>query len=122
MKIDINKKYTTRQGWEVELFTDKASGEFPIVGQMLHPDSGWTLIKWNLSGAWAIGQEGHPNDLIEVKEKIKLTGFLNVYKSSRHQAHKDKMDADCNASSDRIARLDLSKYNIEFEIGEGLNE
>ena len=57
-------------------------------------------------------------DLVNIPQKRRLTGWLNVY--STHNMHDSKAQADEWASDSRIACLDLSKYNIEFEDGEGL--
>jgi hypothetical protein len=121
-KIDINKKYTTRQGLEVKLFTTEGrcnGGE--VIGEVFTGvGMGWEAIKRYPDGSvWGNGREDML-DLIEVKEKIKLTGFLNVYKYGVSELYPCQFDAKREAKSKIMAILDLSKYNIEFEEGEGI--
>lgn len=127
-KIDINKKYRTRDGREVRLFTtSRASDKYTVVGEILEEGhTGSTIGIWTSEGKQTDNPidewDTHPHDLVEVKRKIKLTGFLNVYRGyDIHSLHstKDQADQEANMSL-RTACIDLSKYNIEFEEGEGL--
>lgn len=115
-KIDISKKYTTRQGWEVELFTDKASGDRPVVGQMFHPDAGWRLLSWVYDGSWSLEGE-HANDLIEVKEKRTVTGWMYVNKAGQGLFYSEKVDLDPALEMP----LAILPVEIEFEEGDGLD-
>lgn len=126
-KIDINKKYTTRDGRQVRLFTTESPDPmFPVCGA-LNKDGEWTNQSWSGDGEFLSNTQASDFDLIEAKEKIKLTGFLNVYTGMQGQhylsIHPNKALAISEVNENKapaIAILDLSKHNIEFEEGEGL--
>ena len=67
--IDLNKKYKTREGNEVKLYTiwpEQQKG--PIHGAVKNPkDGGWYAAVWPLDGRYFPDKE-HYGDLIEVKE------------------------------------------------------
>ena len=65
--IDINKKYTTRNGNAVRIYATDGAGNYPVQGAMFEPDTGWLMERWSSFGScW--GNEESGADLIEVKE------------------------------------------------------
>ncbi len=75
------------------------------------------------------GAEGNVFILSEVKPKRKLVGWVNINKFEYgdtsgsvwfSEIYETKQFADKLAGSLRVGCIDLSKYNIEFEEGEGL--
>lgn len=120
MKIEINKKYTNKRDCEIVIHTVNGPDlEYPVVASVC--DEGVWIPKMYTS----IGRDNslYPTveDLIEVKEKKQLTGFVNVYEGLKiSRIHPDKKNADDNSVETRIACINLSQYNILYEEGEGL--
>jgi len=59
-------------------------------------------------------------DIINVPKKHRLTGWLNVYPGGEQYLYSSRYDAPANWDDKRIAFIDLSEYDIEYEEGEGL--
>lgn len=123
MKIDTNKKYKTELE-ELETIVHTTSGpnpDYPVVAS-IKTENGWRSYDFTEKGKFACQYTGHPLDLIEVKEKKQLTGFVNVYKSNLSTHHRTKELADdyAKAIEIRIACIDLSQYGIFYEENEGL--
>ena len=56
--IDLNKKYKTASGLEVELYKVKENSDYPVIGavKLEHSAScGWLAINWNLQGEELVG-------------------------------------------------------------------
>lgn len=116
--IDINKKYRTRDGREVRIYATDGGGYRPIHGAIKNP-VGWSNISWRKNGLY-VEENKCDADLIEVKEKIKLEGVLTIYKDGSGTLHYNKATAKFHREGSCIAHIDISKYQIEFEEGEGL--
>lgn len=113
-ELDYNKLFR----WKL----DRDGGEFRVnyVGETVVV---YVYLKDNKE--FSCYRTAFENEAENVPEKQKLTGFANIYKDKSntgllHVTHKNKKDADLFSSKSRIACIDLSKYNIEFEEGEGL--
>lgn len=74
MKIDLSKKYKTRDGHDVELYTVSATDEmYPVVGGVLF-SNGADMQRWNSEGQYYTGTDRdldgedptHSYDLFEV--------------------------------------------------------
>lgn len=128
-KIDINKKYRTRDGREVRLFTTESRNKsHTVVGEVLNREGEWWTCRWTPDGFCNEDRSSYSFDLVEVKEKIKLDGFLGIFRT-----HNEELSCSIFKSVEHAkeclkavgmepeAVLDLSKYNIEFEKGEGLS-
>lgn len=105
--IDITKKYVTRSGLEVELYSSKGTGIFTIHGTINFEKDGWQITEWTSGGEYLEDREGK-YDLVEVKPRIK--GWLNVY----DQVHSTKKSADA------IGTGRLACIEIDIPEGEGL--
>lgn len=72
--IDINKKYQTRKGAPVRILCVDREGNYPVVGLI-----GENVYSWS-----ANGQITHSPDweLVEIKERHKITGFIFSRKMS----------------------------------------
>lgn len=66
MKIDINKKYRTRIGTEVRLFTDQLGGNYCILGMHRACTNFWAQGSWTDEGKWQMESDEHDMDLIEI--------------------------------------------------------
>lgn len=71
-KVSLNKKYRTRDGWEVKLFHIFNKGELVnayVVRGAVFREGFWTCEDWDMCGRYyADGQDGeHVLDLVELK-------------------------------------------------------
>ena len=110
-KIDINKKYRTESGLEVVLYTTEGRDKtHPVIGEIIINSDKSFLNMWTLQG------HGECN-LVEVKPRIKLTAWANVYPSGDIGTHRTRDIADSGALADRVACVQVE---IDCEEGEGL--
>lgn len=119
--IDPTKKYKTRDGREVRIYSTDGGGDFPNHGAYHLPDGTWVPCQWVPSGKFLAGSE-HPRDLIEVRPRIQREVWVNVYEEGASDAvgataYYTKEYADRNAFKNRIACV---KLTIDCEEGEGL--
>jgi hypothetical protein len=114
--IDLSKKYTTRKGLKVTIYSIDLdlSEEYPVIGKI---EGNQTVQQWSLNGEYYKAISLHDADLIEVKEKKILTGFVNIYSSHTSGIHKSIIDAERVQLDGIIARKQIT---IEYEEGEGL--
>lgn len=71
MKIDINKKYKTKDGREVRIYSANAGGTYPVHGAVLDEYSeydDWVLYSWTINGQYSSGFKHDRHDLVEVVE------------------------------------------------------
>lgn len=67
-KIDINKRYRTREGDEVRIYQITSKNVmYPVLGSFKFGGE-WSDIDWNIFGRYFDGEEHH-FDLIEVVEE-----------------------------------------------------
>jgi len=121
--IDINKKYRTRDGREVRIYSTDTGHGFDQVHGATKQVHGWELTSWGYNGMKDVsGVRESLGDLIEVKPRIKQTIWVNVYPESvslkiMSVSWPSKERADNQAMSNRIACV---KVEIDCEEGEGL--
>lgn len=121
-KIEMSKTYKTRDGKAVRVFcidrTETGATKFPVVGLITDKDGAKRVASWTAIGqAWYYGN--HPNDLIEVRPRIKREQWVNVYDPHvRSGIYDKKEDADRYGAPGRIACV---KIEIDCEEGEGLS-
>lgn len=65
MKIDINKKYKTRAGKDVVIYTTDAKGDYPVHGAILY-DNHSDVTTWRLDGVFDVRRFPSELDLVEV--------------------------------------------------------
>jgi hypothetical protein len=119
-KIDINKKYRTREGRPVRVYTiDGLEKDRPVVAEFANGNS-VTTSTWRIDGVWTSdGTVGDTWDLVEVKPRIKRTVWLNVYADHESvYAYNTKAEADRYANA--LDRKSCVKVEIDCEEGEGL--
>jgi len=131
--ITLDKKYKTKSGLPVRIYCTDGGGDFPVHGSFF------------MDGIWQIGwwsKEGYSNNtglesefmLVEEKERIERTYWVNIYKESDDEAlsnisHGYTTKEVANAAhyiqlghikdDDRIACVQLT---ISCEKGDGLEE
>jgi len=119
-KIDINKRYRTRNGREVRIYATDGFGIWAVHGAILTED-GWWAMCWTEDGKFTCGgvYDGSPSfasDLVEIKQRIKKTIWVNIDKQT-DDFFDTKEGADEYASQHRIACV---KVEIDCEEGDGL--
>ena len=113
--IDKNKTYRTRDGREVRIYATDGYPSLTVHGAIKLED-GWEIVAWRSDGRLG-GYAESDSDLIEVKPRIKCDVWVNVYHGGIVNVRYTKADADDDATSDRIACVQLT---IDCEEGEGL--
>lgn len=113
--IDKNKQYRTRDGREVRIYATDGYPSLTVHGAIKLED-GWEIVAWRSDGRLG-GYAESDSDLIEVKPRIKCDVWVNVYHGGIVNVRYTKADADDDATSDRIACVQLT---IDCEEGEGL--
>lgn len=127
-KIEMNFSYRTEDGREVRLFTTTGGDKiYPVVGEIRSKDDPdmWITMNWTVFGETGKGFDNLSTCLIKCGEKNVLRGFVNVlpeYSSlpSRAEIFNDALSAKVYGRVERIACVDLSKFNVEYLPGEGL--
>jgi len=121
--IDPTKRYRTRDGGEARVYATDGSPPYSVHGA-LSLDGAWREDTWDAGGKTIAGHES-PRDLIEVREKLTVSGHVNIYRingdatllrSVIHRTREDAIYARRN-SPDAIA---CRPVTIEFEEGDGL--
>jgi hypothetical protein len=113
--FDPTKPVRTSDGLPARVLCADLKGKATIVAAVTQYEA--EIIQLHYPNGLFYGPDPS-RDLINIPEKRRLTGWINVYPTNN--THQSKAMADGNAGDSRIACLDLSKYNIEFEEGEGL--
>lgn len=78
MKIEMGKRYQTRDGRPVRLLCTDKKGEFPVVGVVPYDDGGAEdMEEWTSTGGYYSDQDGDTDlDLVPMLEKV----TVNVYR------------------------------------------
>jgi hypothetical protein len=109
--IDLKKKYKTRDGRAVKLYTVTANPPYCVHGAIEND-----LASWTADGhSWGTRTE-YQEDLLEVKPEIE--GWVNIYSTDKQflYIHETREIADKEAKgSQRLACI-----KIKFTEGEGL--
>ncbi len=120
--IDKNKQYQTRDGREVKIYDIYDQDGACVHGATQQINGRWITCSWHENGQISMGGP-HFSDLIEVKPKLKIKGFVTVYRSAsgilglgtirgNKQESKEKKASGC------IACIPIE---LDFEEGEGLD-
>jgi len=118
MTIDINKKYRSRDGYEVRLYAVDGGRNKDIVhGAVRYPVEGWHPHTWTAKGKFFKFDSDSDNDLVEIKPRIKQKVWVNVYPDHCLGAYREKRHADEMSAPHRIGCVQVE---IDIEEGEGL--
>lgn len=118
MVIDKDKQYRTTDGCDARIYATDGSLPKPIHGAVYRAGD-WVSVNWFGNGREFV-EDVSPNDLVEIKPRIKRTYWINLYSDDvRSVTHDSKEDADrfVYRVADRIACV---KIVIDCEEGEGL--
>jgi hypothetical protein len=116
MKVEMGKKYKTRDGQDVRLYCTDAGGKYSVHGA-INNGGDWVVVCWTESGDLIGTGPASGSDLVEVKPKVKVDCWLNIYPGAVSLPHTTKTQADEGASGCRIACIHIER---EVEHGEGL--
>ena len=113
--IDINKKYTTRDGKEVRLYAVDGKASFPVHGAV-KTSTGWEARVWSCYGEVIIGKTLN-NDLIPIKEKH--VRWVNVYKDGMgslwcsEELARDEAVSRCAKGNVVLLRTEKLEFEVE---------
>lgn len=84
MEIDINKKYTTRDGRPVTILKTNLLGtQYPVCGFITTPNGNEVVNSWTNEGYIEMGEE-NGSDLVEFKtKKVGYIGIFNEMEDGR---------------------------------------
>lgn len=118
MVISKDKQYRTDDGCDARIYATDGSLPRPIHGAVYRAGS-WVSVNWFGNGREFVG-EVSPNDLVEIKPRIKRTYWINLYTNNvRVITHRSKEEADLAVGLE-VDRIACVKVVIDCEEGEGL--
>ena len=123
MKICINKKYQTRNGREVEIYSTGNGGDYPVHGARFRLDGGIRDVdSWAEDGIYTVGSDRLGlDDLIEVRPRISFQIWLNIYEHQVAMSFASLGAAD-QAASQIPGRLACVPVDLDCEHGEGIDD
>jgi len=118
--IDQTKKYRTRDGKEVRVYATDGAVPYSVHGATLN-DGEWVVFTWTAGGEYAAGSS-NKRDIIEVREKLTVSGWVNLYRLPRgismgHVYHTKEEACLARAGIDTTACVHVT---VEYEEGGGL--
>ena len=113
--IDKDKQYTTRDGSEVRIYATDGGGSYPVHGAIKRSE-GWLSASWGISGYVVSPVREMPDDLIEVKPRMKFERWALV---ERNGGYSLRLDKPSKAAS--VDAFGISRITFEVEEGEGLD-
>jgi len=113
--IDKNKQYKTREGREVRIYATDGGGSYPVHGAIKRSE-GWLSASWGSSGYVVSPVREMPDDLIEVKPRMKFERWVRVERNGDYSLWLDKPST---ASS--VDAFAITRVTFEVEEGEGLD-
>lgn len=119
--ITLTKKYRLRNGWEAEPLATDMGGDSPVMGRVKDPRQGWIPFWWGADGSHL--SVAHNNyDLIEVPARVRIDGFVNVYRGQdgNHAVHWFPTKAEAMEARRFGAPIACIPISLDFEEGEGL--
>lgn len=119
--ISMDKKYKTRDGKEVKIYSVEGNYKDRVHGAIME-DGKWLFARWTKDGGYSDDYVSEL-DLVEVKERKKFERWINVYVFGGVRAelgglHDTKEDAE-DARGDKKT-FACVKVIIDCEEGEGL--
>jgi hypothetical protein len=115
--IDKDKQYKTRDGRDVRIYATDGCEVFPVHGAIEH-DDGWWSFSWanNGSSVNSATSKENPDDLIEVKPRMKFERWVEVERDGSYSLWLDKPSTASSVDAFAITRI-----SFEVEEGEGLD-
>ena len=115
--IDINKKYTTRDGREVVIYAVYPDIKWGIHGAIKNHDGTYAMEDWTHAGTYAMNGATTDCDLIEVQEQPKeLSGWMNIYENGGSLFWTSLLDA--KISHTAHALVARKRITVQYREGE----
>ena len=115
--IDINKKYTTRDGREVVIYAVYPDITWGVHGAIKNSDSTYAMEDWTHAGIYAMNGPTTDCDLIEVQEPPKeIEVWVNVYKKGLVNAYENLDSASWGGAGHEI--ISRKRITIQYREGE----
>lgn len=117
--FDPTKPVQTRAGREVRIYATDGGGCYPIHGAVKNSE-GWEGACWRANGDYRMQYRGDypgPYDLINVPEKRRLRGWVNVYCGNDTFGYATREEAERRRSAGCTACVEI---DLEYEEGQGL--
>lgn len=95
MKIEVGKKYKTRDGRDVRIYAVDGFGVYCVHGAYYdvadYGEIGWIDDSWTINGEVVAGQEGFDLELVEVKEDWEVAKDILETKENLHIKIRNKI-------------------------------
>ena len=121
MNVEVGKKYKTRSGNEVVIYAVH-DGDYQPLGDLVHgavlQDGTWRISSWHRNGARWLDGGTSSLDLVEAKERVKVTLWLNIHKDGEAYAYDNAKAAKSYRSKPYC--IACVKVEIDVEKGSGL--
>ena len=95
MKIEMGKKYKTRDGRDVRIYAVDGFGVYCVHGAYFdtadYGEIGWIDDSWTINGEVVQGQEGFDLELVEVKEDWEVAKDILETKENLHIKIRNKI-------------------------------
>jgi hypothetical protein len=118
--IDVNKKYSTRNGLQVRIYAVDGQGKKSVHGAYWDGFvGGWIPLSWTKYGKVDLYQEIQLLDLIEVRPRHKRTVWVTVWSNgyTETSSKPEWRNGPLGCGQEPIACI---KVELDFEEGEGL--
>jgi len=112
--IDKDKQYKTRDGREVRIYATDGCGSYPVHGAIKRSE-GWINASWGSSGYVVRPCRDMPDDLIEIKPRMKFERWYVIARNGDYSIWHNKPEA-----SSTIDAFAIKHIVFEVEEGEGL--
>jgi hypothetical protein len=114
-KISKDKQYTTRDGSEVRIYATDCGGSYPIHGAIKRSED-WISASWGSSGYVVKSCREMPDDLVEVKPRMKIERWVAIGHCGSISMFSEKV------TSGGPSLFAVKHIVFEVEEGEGLDE
>lgn len=112
--VDWTKPVQTKSGCKVRVLTTEMNAGLPVVGIVTCRDGSESVETWSLEGSFMDTVRTHHYDVVNVPEKRRLKGFVNVYTTFHSSIFPTRDAADDNAVTCR--RIACVEIDQEYEV------
>ena len=110
--IDINKKYTTRDGREVRIYATDAGSTCSVHGAIKCEDH-WELGSWYADGRWTYsGSSNCDLILVLIKARLWVNVYIGVHGVIYGAIHNSLTEADTSRRKDCIACVQTEEFEV----------
>ena len=113
ISADKQKTYKTRDGQEARIYSIDGGGWQKVHGAIKSNcgENKWRLQCWGITGNASDDGKEHSWDLVEVKPKVRVRGWLNINSNGEGFLYNDRCSADSHSLGTRIACVHLDQEN-----------